>query len=64
MARRRKVCRFRLDRLTPEERDLLLRHIGAPRWLLARAQRAQRPAEITALLHPARWPGRRVPFDA
>lgn len=64
MARRRKVRRFRLDGLPPEERGLLLKHIGAPRWMLARAQRAQTHASIAALLHPARWPGRRVPFDA
>ncbi|MFN4185941.1 MAG: hypothetical protein ACK4M6_14280 [Hyphomonas sp.] len=64
MPRRRKVRRFRLDGLPPEERDLLLKHIGAPRWMLARAQRAQTPAAITALLHPARWPRGRVPFDA
>ncbi|MFN3609045.1 MAG: hypothetical protein ACK4Y9_08280 [Hyphomonas sp.] len=64
MARRRKVYRFRFDGLTPEECDRLLRHIRAPRWMLTRAQRAQTPAEMAALLHPARWPGGRVPFDA
>lgn len=64
MARRRKVRRFCLEGLSPEECVCLLQNTRAPRWLLSRAARADTPARRAALRHPARWPGRRVPFHA
>jgi|GEM_PF-5544881 len=54
MTRRRRVRRFCLEGLSPEECICLLQD--------TRAQRADTPARRAALHHPARWPGRRVPF--
>lgn len=64
MPRRRKVRRFNLETLTPELRAGLLSASGAPRWIIARAGRAVTNAQVSALLHPARWPGGRVPFNS
>ncbi|KCZ94930.1 hypothetical protein HHI_09048 [Hyphomonas hirschiana VP5] len=63
MSRRRKIRRFDFETLAPEDRASLLAHMGAPRWMLARAERAATPVRIAALLYPARWPGGRAPFN-
>ena len=55
MARRKRDRRIDYARIAaPEDRAALLRHTGAPQWLIARALRDASPQALRALGNPQR----------